>query len=39
LMEKRDNMLVCSRCGSRERRRTVLKYGKIEALEELLGAH
>ena len=37
-MEKKDNMLVCSRCGNRERRRTVLKYGNIGPLKELLGA-
>ncbi|MCS7129706.1 MAG: exosome complex RNA-binding protein Csl4 [Candidatus Caldarchaeum sp.] len=35
-LEKKDQFLVCSGCGSRERRRTVLKYGNTQLLKELV---
>jgi exosome complex component CSL4 len=37
VLDKRDNVLVCSRCGNRERRRTVLKYGNLDVLKQLVG--
>lgn len=37
VLDKRNGILVCSRCGSRERRKTVLKYGNLEILKQLMG--
>jgi len=39
LLEKKDHTLVCSRCGNRERRKTVLKYGNLQLLKELVSTN
>jgi len=36
-LEKKNNGLKTNHCGNRERRRTVLKYGSLELLAELVG--
>ncbi|MEM0443089.1 MAG: exosome complex RNA-binding protein Csl4 [Candidatus Caldarchaeum sp.] len=35
-LEKKDQLLFCGKCGSRERRKTVLKYGNDQLLRELV---
>ncbi|MCS7136944.1 MAG: exosome complex RNA-binding protein Csl4 [Candidatus Caldarchaeum sp.] len=35
VLDKRDNVLVCGKCGNRERRKTVLKYGNLQILKQL----
>ncbi|MCS7110327.1 MAG: exosome complex RNA-binding protein Csl4 [Candidatus Caldarchaeum sp.] len=37
VLDKRDSVFVCGRCGSRERRKTVLKYGNLQVLKQLMG--
>jgi len=37
VLEKKENLLVCGKCGNRERRKTVLKYGNMELLKQLAG--
>ncbi|MEM4281085.1 MAG: exosome complex RNA-binding protein Csl4 [Candidatus Caldarchaeum sp.] len=37
VLEKKNHVLLCGRCGNRERRRTVLKYGNLQVLAELVG--
>ncbi len=36
VLEKKERLLVCKNCGNKERRRTVLKYGNLELLKELV---
>ncbi|MEM0349492.1 MAG: exosome complex RNA-binding protein Csl4 [Candidatus Caldarchaeum sp.] len=37
VLDKRDNFLTCGKCGNRERRKTVLKYGNLDILKQLVG--
>ncbi len=37
VLEKKDDILICKNCSNKERRRTVLKYGNIQLLKELVG--
>lgn len=37
ILEKRNNLLFCPKCGNRERRKTVLKYGNLQVIKQLVG--